>query len=209
MNNVDRIIRMRDYSLRYGGGGTVRGFVRVWRERMRNGSGVVINVRGLDEDARGKAVLARIWQGQWVAECDACGGNEFVDPGEPVFFCFGCGNRENNSYLRPVEFPENWAEIEAVILERPVRDRRGVTDLERAGLAQPAVIVKVDGVPFPLVRSWMPGESVDELRKQNNVLVGLTLDERDAVIVEVTPPPAPPQTNNTFGDGISEVNDGI
>lgn len=198
MNNVNRIIRMRDYSLRYGGDGTVRGFVRVWRERMRNSSGVTVQVKGLEEAGRGKAVLARIWQGQWVAECDVCGGNEFVDPEEPVFFCFGCGNRENNSYLRPVTFPENWQEVEALVLERPVRDRRGVTDLERAGLALPAVVVKTDDGQFPLVRSWMPGETVEELRRQNSVLQGLVLDERDVVVVtpsgsNAPPPPIAPQ----------------
>lgn len=203
MNSVNRIIRMKDYSLRYGGDGSVRGFIRAWRERVKNGSGVAVQVKGLEDEARGSVVLARIWQGQWVAECDVCGGNEFVDPQEPVFFCFGCGNRENGHYLRPVTFPENWEEIEALVLERPVRDRRGVTDMERAGLALPAVVVRVDGVDLPLTRSWMPGETADELRKQNSVLAGLTLNERDVVVVDLSPDPSPEWA------GGSEVKNGI
>lgn len=186
MKNVDRIITMKDYSQRYGADGSVRGFILKWRARVQKERGVALQVNGIDGNGRGAAVKARIWQGQWIAECDVCGGNEFVDPEEPVFYCFGCGNREVGSYLRPVEFPAEWREIEGLILERPVFDKRGLSDMERAGLAKPAVVVVSGGLEYPLTRSWMPGESLDELREQNKILKDLTLNEREVVVVEVS-----------------------
>jgi len=186
MKNVDRIITMRDYSQRYGADGSVRGFILKWRARVQKERGVALQVNGIDGNGSGAAVKARIWQGQWIAECEVCGGNEFVDPEEPVFYCFGCGNREVGSYLRPVEFPAEWREIERLILERPVFDKRGLSDMERAGLAKPAVVVVSGGLEYPLTRSWMPGESLDELREQNKVLKDLTLNEREVVVVEVS-----------------------
>lgn len=194
MKNVDRIITAKDYSLRYGADGTVRGFILKWRAKLQKERGVTLQVNGLEGDGQGEPVQARIWQGQWIAECDVCNGHEFVAPDEPVFFCFGCGNRENRSYVRPVEFPANWQEIEQVILERPVYDKKGLTDLERAGLAKPAVIVVVDGVEFPITRSWMPGESVEELRQQNLVLVGVELNDKDVVVIQ--------QIAKEQGDGV-------
>jgi hypothetical protein len=98
-----------------------------------------------------------------------------VDPDEPVFFCFGCGNRENAGYLRPVIFPPARLEIEKLVLERPVDDIRGLDDLDRAPQARPLVFAQVDRgdgniVTLPLSRSWTPNETVEELMRQNQAV---------------------------------------
>lgn len=182
MKNVNRIIRMRDYSLRVGGDGSARGFILKWREKLHK-QGVRVDVK-LDKEPRGAAVLGYIHQGQWVAECE-CGGHEFVDPADPLFFCWGCVNRANDGYLRPVVIPPEWEAIEALILERPVEDARGATDLERAALARPKLVTVTDEGEYPLVRSWKPGESLGELQKQNSVLNGATIKEREVLHVDL------------------------
>lgn len=179
MQNVNRIITAKDYSLRWGADGTVRGFIRRWQEKLHKEKNVAVTVRGLDAEPQGEPVQAFIHQGQWLAACE-CGGHEFVNPQEPVFFCWGCTNRRHNNTLRPVEFPVRWAEIEQAVLARPVNDVRGATDLERAGLAQPLVVVVTDAGEFPLVRSWKPEESLQELLDQNAVLNGLEPSQTEA-----------------------------
>lgn len=184
MDNVNFIVKMRHYSERYGADGTARGFIRKWQQKLHQEKMIRVQVKGLDGNPQGSKVMAYIHQGQWLAECE-CGGHEFVDPADPVFFCWGCVNRSNGGWIRPVVFPENWEEIESLILARPVNDLKGATDLERAGLATPAVVVMVDDVPFPLVRSWKPDESVDEIRRQNSAFDGVVIEEGKTVIVEV------------------------
>ncbi len=49
-------------------------------------------------------VVARIDHGRWIADCE-CKGAEYVDPDEPVFFCFSCLNAGCRGALRPVKFP--------------------------------------------------------------------------------------------------------
>lgn len=53
----------------------------------------------------GAEVVARIDHGRWIADCPDCNGAEYVDPDEPVFFCFGCLNTQYQGQLRPVRFP--------------------------------------------------------------------------------------------------------
>ena len=50
------------------------------------------------------AVDARVDHNRWIADCE-CGGAEYVDPDEPIFFCFSCNNLAFNGKLRPVVFP--------------------------------------------------------------------------------------------------------
>lgn len=153
------------------------------REMMHKKNNIALQVLGLDAPS-GQTVRARIWQGQWIGDCE-CGGAEFVEPSEPIFYCFSCGNRGNNNRVRPVEFPVQREEIEAAVLARPVNDMRGLTDMERAGLARAAVVVVVDGVQLPLVRSWLPDESLEELLQQNAVLNGLVVEAGNVVVVDL------------------------
>ena len=184
MDNVNFIVTAKHYSKRYGADGTAKGFILKWREKLHKEKNIVIEIKGID-NPRGVPVKARIWQGQWIADCDVegCGGAEFVEPTEPLFFCFSCTNRLNGHFVRPVQIPEQWQEIEALVLERPVNDVRGQTDLERANQAKARVVVVSDGQEFHLTRSWRPNESLDELRNQNKVLKGLSLKDGETVFV--------------------------
>ncbi len=190
MKNVDYIITAKHYAEREGAA-DVRGRILKMQEQYRRGKGIALKVLDIDKPS-GNAVNARIWQGQWVADCE-CTGVEFVEPTEPIFYCFSCGNRENGNRVRPVLFPENIAEIEAAVLARPVNDRKGITDLERAGLAQAAVIVDVDGNQFPLVRSWDFTETLDELLEQNAVLDSVKVEAGSVVVVSKKIEQAPAQ----------------
>jgi len=167
MQSVDRIISAKDYAARDGAGSVLERIQKI-AANLSQRRGVVLVIA---PQPRGFAVQAEIEFGQWIARC-SCGGAEMVDPDEPIFFCFSCGNRENQQYLRPVHFPKNRAEIEQLVLERPVDDARGLDDLDRAFQARPLLFadVKQPGgqvVSLPLSRSWLPGESLAELRKQN------------------------------------------
>lgn len=106
---------------------------------------------------RGTAVTAQVDHGRWIAQCE-CGGAEYVDPQEKIFYCFSCGNSTLNGDGRPVEFPANRIDIEAELLTRDVDEQRGLNALDRALRASPALP--------GLSRSWKPGESIDDLREQ-------------------------------------------
>jgi hypothetical protein len=211
MESLTRIITAKDYSEREGAGGSVKARILKMREKYHKQKNISLIVNGIDAPS-GAAVRARIWQGQWIADCE-CGGAEFVEPTEPLFFCFSCGNRANGNTVRPVEFPAEYKEIEAVVLTRPVDDMRGLTNLERAGLARAQVVVDVDGEQFPLIRSWNPDESLQELMEQNKVLDGLVMEKGKVMVVTApsvlrTSPPNSESTN--LGESnVSEVNNGI
>jgi hypothetical protein len=164
--NVERIISAKDY------GGSARGYIRKQQQALHHGRGIAVTIRDLDKDPGGAPVYARIWQGQWIADCE-CKGASFVDPEEPVFFCFSCGNRAHGELPRPVIFPEKAErmEIERLLLERPVDDLAGLTDMERAGMAKPLLFVQDGERALPLTRSWEPGQSIDDLMREQEIQV--------------------------------------
>lgn len=188
---INRIISAKDY------GGGAKAYIRKWQQsKMRQGIPVLI--RDLDKPAKGPPLQAIIWQGQWIVRTDCCNSASFVDPDEPIAICFSCANRSNDNKPRPVIFPpeEDRKEIERLLLERPVNDVAGLTDMERAGLAQPLIYVEVDETiidtppeliakyavmenppeiekriikhVYPLVRSW-EGESIEQLRSEQEI----------------------------------------
>lgn len=172
MKSIDYIVTAKHYSKAEGADGTVRNRILKLCEKFRKEKNVKVEAKDIDSPS-GDPVYARIWQGQWIADCP-CNGAQFVDPGEPIFFCFGCGNRANGGRVRPVIFPGNTerVEIERLLLERPVDDQAGLTDLERVGMAKPLIAVAVekeDGSVdvLKLGRDWVPGESVEDIQKQN------------------------------------------
>jgi hypothetical protein len=162
---MDRIITAQDYSKDEGADGTARGRIKKMQELHRN-RGAVVNIEWAVE---GAPVVAQINQGAWIAKCE-CGGAEFVLPTEPIFFCWGCCNRKNGSKLRPVTFPKNHREIEDEVLKREVDDQRGITDKDRAYNARPLVVFADENGEHPASRSWVPGETVATLRKQNKLV---------------------------------------
>lgn len=161
--SVDYIVSAKDYDKSKGGSGSGKAWLLRCVADVRKARGIKLEVKALDAPS-GKPVVARIEQGAWLADCE-CGGAMFIDPDEPVFFCCNCGNRANAGKARPVTVPdaETRAEIERLLLERPVNDMAGLNDLERAGLARPLIVTERGG----LARNWTPDETLDELRRQN------------------------------------------
>lgn len=185
--SVNRIISAKDY------GGGAKAYIRKWqKEKMK--AGVPVLIRDIDKPATGTPLPAVIWQGQWIVRTDCCNSASFVDPEEPIFICFSCANRANDNRPRPVQFPPEAErkEIERLLLERPVEDNAGLTDMERAGLARPLLYVDVEEIEtetgaadfidsspiqpriikrtYPLVRSW-EGESLEALRAEQDVVI--------------------------------------
>lgn len=182
---TERIITGKDYAKREGVK-TVKELVKRWSGRMyQRGQ---LDTPFKDGPTAGKAVTAEINHGQWIARCDQCATPMWVDPDEPILYCFGCGNRHTGGRARPVLFPSatERAEIEALLLERPVDDRRGTNAIDRAFHALPLAIGLVDGKLVALDRSWKPEESAEDLRAQNALIeplvkareaLGLTTDQ--------------------------------
>lgn len=160
MESIKRIISAKDY------GGSGKGYIRKQQEHFRK-RGIIVTVKDIDKPT-GKPVEPEIWQGQWIARCEDCNGASFIDPDEPMFFCFGCGNRSNGGACRPVLIPDDWREIENALLERPVNDVAGLTDLERAGMAKAFIVIQSGEETLPLVRSWKYGETVSDLHDQQD-----------------------------------------
>jgi hypothetical protein len=188
VTSIDRIISAKDY------GGSMTGYIKRCQRDFLKNKGIAVQIIDLDKP-QGSPVKARIWQSQWVADCE-CNTTMFVDPDEPIFFCFGCGNRLNGKRPRPVTFPPTAErkEIERLLLERPVEDFAGLTDLERVGLQKALLEVQVEEVDEqalvlsvmrdaemkkssnleipkrvvvkPLTRSWYPGETPADLERQ-------------------------------------------
>lgn len=162
LRSLDYIITARHY-----GNGSARQYIKNQQIKIRRDRGIAVQIIDLEKEPTGDPVRARIWQGQWIADCE-CNSASFVDPDEPIFFCFGCGNRLNGNKPRPVLFPPlaERLEIERLILERPVDDRAGLTDMERAGMAKPLLFIQTGENALPLTRSWEPGQSIDDLLRE-------------------------------------------
>ncbi len=166
---VNRIITAKDYCKR-DRVKNVRDRIAKLRRDMMKKKGIEIFVQ-FDKVAN-RPVYARIELGQWCASCE-CGGVEFVDPDEPIFFCFSCGNNTDSGMLRTVIFPsvEERVEIERLVLERPVEERRGLDDLELAHMSRPIIFIDSEGgTALPLTRTWNHGEPIENLVKENEAV---------------------------------------
>jgi hypothetical protein len=119
----------------------------------------------IDGEPSGTSVVAYISFGVWIAECE-CRGAEMVAAGEP-FYCRSCGNYGNGGKGRPVTWPDNASDIEAELLRRPVIPGTGRNELER--LQRSRAAIHVDGRGW-LARTWLPTETLDDLREQNKAL---------------------------------------
>ncbi len=123
----------------------------------------------LNPIVKGEQVVAHIDFCRWLAGCECSpGAKEYVTPGEGIFFCFNCFNANNKGHPRPVKFPSDKKrlEIERLIMERPVDDLIGGTKLSKALNAKPLIkTAKGD-----LGRSWDPGETAADLKRQNKAI---------------------------------------
>jgi hypothetical protein len=104
-----------------------------------------------------KSVKARVDFGRWIADCPDCNGAEYVNPGDP-FYCLSCGNVTLEGFGREVIFPKDMEQIGAELMNRPVNDLVGANDIDRA--------LKAKSIYPGLSRSWNPGETVTDLKKQ-------------------------------------------
>ena len=165
---MDKIITAKDYAAREGAKTIKERIRRISNEMVRRN---ILDTPFDDSEVVGKPVNAEINWGQWIAKCE-CGGAEAVDPDEPIFYCFSCGNYANHGKPRPVIFPDQKerGKIEREILKRPVKISRGTHMIERLTTAEPQVFDMVDGKLMPLSRSWVPGETAKDIVKQNEVL---------------------------------------
>jgi len=135
---VDKVITAKDLAKREGVGSVSE---RIRKLAERHG-----HTYHPDRPA-GKPVRARINRGRWIADCE-CGGAEYVDPDEPLFFCMSCGNAVTSGRAREVIFPENRKDIEAEVMSRKVTYMGGRDEIEKQLRAEPI------GQP----RSWTPEE---------------------------------------------------
>lgn len=86
-----------------------------------------------------KRIRAYVNHGRWMVRCEECNSCQVVWPDDPVYLCAGCWNVTVGGKWRPVVFPAERAEIDAILSARPE---------ERT-------------------RNWELHETVDELRQQN------------------------------------------
>ena len=99
--------------------------------------------RSLDTPFTGKVnktadpAVAYIDFGRWLANCPACGGAEYVNYDEKIFYCFNCGNHELNGDARTVNFPavRERRKIENEVMSIEVIKRRGTNHIQREFLA--------------------------------------------------------------------------
>lgn len=168
MATVNRIINASDYAAR-DKVGSVRERIAKIRRNIAKSKGITLNIQF--DKISSRPVYARIELGQWCANCE-CGGTEFVYHEEPIFFCFSCGNATDAGQLRPVIFPDvqDRIEIERLVLERPVEERRGLDDLERAHMAVPIIFIETANGVLPLTRTWNAGEPIENLVKENEAV---------------------------------------
>lgn len=78
--------------------------------------------------ARG-VVRAEVVRSSWRASCPFCNEAFVVEPGEP-FFCTNCCMAGNNGYAMQVLWPKKRAEIERVLLARPIPETRNWLPLQ-------------------------------------------------------------------------------
>lgn len=80
---------------------------------------------------------------RWIVDCPDCKvGVEYVWLQQPFMFCMNCGNKLIGGKWRPVKIPGNRKAIERLLLARPDPDSR----------------------------AWNPNETVNQLKKDNELL---------------------------------------
>ena len=92
--------------------------------------------------AGGRPAVARVSINFWLADCPNPGcpvanAAVMVAPGDP-FMCPHCGNADNGGAWRPVVWPDEAEQIGDILAVRPLENQH-----------------------------WMPGETLDDLRREN------------------------------------------
>lgn len=153
---MEKILDANDYA-------QTRGFITI-RDLLKARDYKTFDTPFQDAEPMGVPVVAFVSFGFWIALCE-CNGAEYVAPGEP-FYCHSCGNYANSGKPRPVIFPENKADIERELLRRPVFAGTGRNVFERTQ-RQRAAVQNDKGF---LSRTWLPLETLDDLKQQNEAI---------------------------------------
>ena len=134
--------------------------LRVWIvdvSTMRAHEGKIVQ-RWDGKRIEGEAVQAVVNNGRLLAQCAVCGGHEYVSPREKIFFCMSCGN-DGSGAARPVEFPSDWAGIEAALIARPIFPGPGLDEVQAVFRSRP--------VMRGLARNWAQPITLDQLTEEN------------------------------------------
>lgn len=111
------------------------------------------------KSVEGEPVYAFVNTGRVLAKCK-CGNHEYVSAREPIFFCMQCGNNNSGS-ARPVEFPQDWAEIEAALIARPIFPGPGLDEVQAIFRSKP--------VMPGWKRNWTRDVSLEALLNENSM----------------------------------------
>lgn len=127
-------------------------------------SGVRVMEKKINKGWDGKTMLEEpvvpfVNNGRVLARCE-CGNYEYVSAKEPVFFCMQCGNGESGA-ARPVAFPQDWAEIEAALIARPIFPGPGLDEVQAMFRSKP--------VMRDWKRNWSVGVTLADLLAENDL----------------------------------------
>lgn len=78
-------------------------------------------IQGL-EVYEGELLEARIEHSRFIVDCPNCNGAEFMFE-DKLFLCSQCKNSNVNGKARKVKLPKERGEIEAILVERPIKNR--------------------------------------------------------------------------------------
>ena len=115
----------------------------------------------------GEPVKAFVDHGRWLGRCKVCANPIYVSYVTPILYCPECGNGGSRAAWG-VEFPVEREAIERELVVRPVElpDPKKLirNDVERALNSRPVIA--------GLVRNWLPGDSLEQLRAENADALG-------------------------------------
>jgi len=179
---IYKIITAKDIANR-DGQPSVREWIRIISIQFRQKNPSVVM---FDGDIRGAPVYAFISNSRWQALCDQpmCGGCEYVDPAEPIFFCLTCSNGKSGK-ARPVKFPRNLANIESALLERDMTPVGGGGLIAQTFNARPAdPALRRDWIPEQLKgHPLLEGRVIAEAGETAEMIRRKTMELKDAVNV--------------------------
>ncbi len=133
----DEIITFRNHRNREYPKSDYRSFLAIFHAKSGLGSLPKVDIKNM-----GPSAIARVDQGYWLVDCDACASATVVDDEDLFVICPRCGS---GGRWREVIMPTERVEIEEILLMRP-----GFRDAN-------------------LNRFWFPGEIVDQLAEENLV----------------------------------------
>lgn len=160
MNDED-IVTGKDYAQQQGMENHAQ-FILATSKRMK-AQGVISGY--WNGKTKGKKVEARIDFERWLVDCPdpICSGAEMVCLETEVFFCFSCGNVNNDYFGISVKFPTQ-NKRQQIYDELDLRPQNRFPNQNRIMSVETARAV------FPgLGRSWNVGETIADLKKQREI----------------------------------------